>query len=665
MRIVRLYLITIYLLVFLAFSPLYVASGEPIVDWIKPFPYGTNIYGNAFDMDASNKYVYFVGYISDKDVSPPKHKLILIATDFLGRVYCLKSPDIISVGHGIDVEVDGNDEYAYVVGYVVSSVGQLDGLLICYKNFDEKWRVSWGSPDDTEIFIDVKVYGDRVYVVGYKYKPKRSIFLACFSKDDGSLLWVKEYTEYYSTDRPRVFIHDDKVYVIARAVKHDSKAIAVLLKYSLDGTLLSEHEYSPETEAYSVYIGDFIIVNDFIYLVGNFMDLDYIYHAYVSKFDLSFNLIWKKEFGEMSEYNIYNYLAGIDIYNGFIYASGGIFYLSNFTVKMILVKLDIDGNVKWYKVYTGSDIWGNGIRIRYYKLYICGGTGESFADENFDIMLMQVSDIVKLKVKTPGDDFWIDNGIEKKYGSEVEFSVPVGAYKIKAASEVSKDSIRYVFVEWEDGSTDNPRAIEILDDIVLEAKYVKQYFIDVQSSYGEVEGGGWYNEGDTATVSVSETIVDHGNDTRRVFTEWMDTEGNVLSSEQTYSFTVTQPITLIAKWDTQYYIRIYSEYSNCSGEGWYRKGSTATISIESEKIEGIPFNKVFKGWRDETGSIVSTQQIYYFTVDGPKTFTAVWEEELNIVFIAVLGALILAIVAVTLILRRRRGPPPPPPPPPP
>lgn len=54
---------------------------------------------------------------------------------------------------------------------------------------------------------------------------------------------------------------------------------------------------------------------------------------------------------------------------------------------------------------------------------------------------------------------------------------------------------------------------------------------------------------------------------------------------------------------------------------FYAHGESVTVTA-NEPAEG----KVFKGWKDETGKIVSTNKSYTFTVNGATTLTAVYED---------------------------------------
>lgn len=58
-----------------------------------------------------------------------------------------------------------------------------------------------------------------------------------------------------------------------------------------------------------------------------------------------------------------------------------------------------------------------------------------------------------------------------------------------------------------------------------------------------------------------------------------------------------------------------------TGAGTYKEGESVTITA-NDPAEG----KVFKGWKDESGEIVSTDKSYKFTVSAETTLTAVYED---------------------------------------
>ena len=57
-----------------------------------------------------------------------------------------------------------------------------------------------------------------------------------------------------------------------------------------------------------------------------------------------------------------------------------------------------------------------------------------------------------------------------------------------------------------------------------------------------------------------------------------------------------------------------------TGGGTYKEGDEVTVTAEDKE------GKVFKGWKDESGEIVSTEKSYKFTVSGETTLTAVYDD---------------------------------------
>ena len=54
---------------------------------------------------------------------------------------------------------------------------------------------------------------------------------------------------------------------------------------------------------------------------------------------------------------------------------------------------------------------------------------------------------------------------------------------------------------------------------------------------------------------------------------------------------------------------------------FYAHGESVTVTAEDKE------GKVFTGWQDESGKIVSTDKSYTFTVNGETTLTAVYEDK--------------------------------------
>ncbi len=79
-----------------------------------------------------------------------------------------------------------------------------------------------------------------------------------------------------------------------------------------------------------------------------------------------------------------------------------------------------------------------------------------------------------------------------------------------------------------------------------------------------------------------------------------------------------------------------------TGAGTYKQGDEVTVTAEDKE------GKAFKGWKDESGEIVSTQKEYTFTVAEGTTLTAVYEDA-PVVKEGLSGGAIAGIVIGTLL----------------
>ena len=95
-----------------------------------------------------------------------------------------------------------------------------------------------------------------------------------------------------------------------------------------------------------------------------------------------------------------------------------------------------------------------------------------------------------------------------------------------------------------------------------------------------------------------------------------------------------------------------------TGAGTYKEGESVTVTAED--IEG----KVFKGWKDGSGKIVSTNKNYTFTVDGEISLTAVYDNAATAgtlsggnvagIVIGVLAAVGAVTAAVVIVIKKKR-----------
>ena len=144
----------------------------------------------------------------------------------------------------------------------------------------------------------------------------------------------------------------------------------------------------------------------------------------------------------------------------------------------------------------------------------------------------------------------------------------------------------------------------------------QQYTVNVSANPtigGSVTGGGTYNQGQSCTVTATPNA-------GYSFTNWTE-NGNVVSTNRNYTFTVTGNRTLVANFQAQpqnFNITVSANPSNggsVAGGGTYQQGQSCTVTATANT------GYAFANWT-ENGNVVSTQANYTFTVNGNRTLVA-------------------------------------------
>ena len=144
----------------------------------------------------------------------------------------------------------------------------------------------------------------------------------------------------------------------------------------------------------------------------------------------------------------------------------------------------------------------------------------------------------------------------------------------------------------------------------------QQYTVNVSANPtigGSVAGGGTYNQGQSCTVTATPNA-------GYTFTNWTE-NGNVVSTNRNYTFTVTGNRTLVANFQAQpqnYTVTVSANPTNVgsvAGGGTYQQGQSCTVTASANT------GYAFANWT-ENGNVVSTQANYTFTVNGNRTLVA-------------------------------------------
>lgn len=136
------------------------------------------------------------------------------------------------------------------------------------------------------------------------------------------------------------------------------------------------------------------------------------------------------------------------------------------------------------------------------------------------------------------------------------------------------------------------------------------------SNGGTVSGGGSYEAGATCTVNAT---ANPGYD----FVKWTS-GGTVLSTEPTYSFTVTGSLSLVAHFTVaQYTISVDADptMGTATGGGTFTYGQTCAVSASANP------HYIFESWT-ENGNVVSTESFYMFDVTASRDLFANFTAEM-------------------------------------
>ena len=181
----------------------------------------------------------------------------------------------------------------------------------------------------------------------------------------------------------------------------------------------------------------------------------------------------------------------------------------------------------------------------------------------------------------------------------------------------------YTFANWtENGNEVSANAnytFIVNGDRTLVANFtIESYTIGVSAAPtngGTVNGGGIYNHGESCTVSAT---ANNGY----TFTNWTE-DGNVVSTDANYQFTVTGDRTLTANFAEQapntYNINVSSNPSNggtVSGGGTYNQGASCTVTATA--ATGYTFLR----WTENGNTVQGAGASYTFTVTSNRTLVA-------------------------------------------
>ena len=208
---------------------------------------------------------------------------------------------------------------------------------------------------------------------------------------------------------------------------------------------------------------------------------------------------------------------------------------------------------------------------------------------------------------------------------------------------------RHYFTGWSGDYSGVAASASILMDApqTATAKWRHEYLLTLTSAYGTLTGAGWYNEGTTASFSVTPYI--ELPDTKHYFTGW---SGDFTGTASSASSVMSRPKVVGANWRHEYLLTLNSEYGEPTGDGWYEEGETASVSVES--VQGVIIRQIFTGW---SGDLTDTDADSSVAMNSPRVVTANWRTDFIQLYILIGGVVVVAgaIITTVVIVRKRRG----------
>jgi hypothetical protein len=168
---------------------------------------------------------------------------------------------------------------------------------------------------------------------------------------------------------------------------------------------------------------------------------------------------------------------------------------------------------------------------------------------------IQTGNLAQLTVTAPSQvPITIDNS-QAGMGS-VSQQVDIGPHVVSVPDMVTIDNAtRLKFQQWEDGSTDLTRTVDVEKDTTIQASYVTQYRLILESPTVNATGSGWYDQGSTAKISTSSSTPVAGFmgtlGATLQFKGWYE-NGELVLASSTGTIRMDSGHSLIAQWTTDY-----------------------------------------------------------------------------------------------------------------
>ncbi len=170
--------------------------------------------------------------------------------------------------------------------------------------------------------------------------------------------------------------------------------------------------------------------------------------------------------------------------------------------------------------------------------------------------------------------------------------------------------------------------------------YNTEYLLAVTtapSEAGQVTDSDWYSEGDVFTITAPSQVEDT-SDTRYRFSHWQLPTGGTVTNEN-LSLTVTMPGSIIASYDTEYFIEFETdpgEVGQVTGTGWYSEGYALRTSAPGQVEDTSDTQYRFSHWQLPTGETVRNEDLN-LTITMPGSIIANYDTYYQLTLVAPYG----------------------------
>ena len=306
----------------------------------------------------------------------------------------------------------------------------------------------------------------------------------------------------------------------------------------------------------------------------------------------------------------------------------------------------------WYHNSTYSCYYGYYYSYSYYCYYYYGypyyysnyyGYPYYYDYYYYDYSYYNTPAKYSLTVSTdPSDLGSVSGGGTYTQGTTASFSITKSVIQ-------STSNTRYMFSHWSGdySGVGNSGSITMNGAHNIVAVYQLQYYLSVQSQGAPLpQGEGWYNSGDSATLTAAGPILGGDDTSRLVFQGW-SADGKSVQSGITLNLKMDGPHSVSPVYQRQYYLKVLTDQGVTYGQGWYDEGATAQVYASTPVSTTYGVSILFNGWQ---GDVQSNSQSTSVVMDKPKTVIASWRTDPTILNLTIALGIIAAFLAAAGII---------------